>query len=95
MLLCRDGLVQNYISFITPKYVELVGVPCHSLISKPATLILSLCCDDEGEGPSVRVERSLFTVHTTAGDIDGEISGGDHCSYEEGRPALIVSSTSW
>lgn len=50
---------------------------------------------DSGEGPSVRVERSLFTVHTTAGDIDGEISGGDHCSYEEGRPALIVSSTSW
>lgn len=42
-----------------------------------------------------QVERSLFTVRTVAGDTDGEIQGGDHYSYEKGRPALIVSSTSW
>ncbi|KAG0614210.1 hypothetical protein M758_6G159000 [Ceratodon purpureus] len=42
-----------------------------------------------------KVQRSLFTVHKVAGDTDGEIQGGDHYSYEEGRPALIVSSTSW
>lgn len=42
-----------------------------------------------------QVQRSLFTVRTVVGDTDGEIQGGDHYSYEEGRPALIVSSTSW
>jgi len=42
-----------------------------------------------------QVERSLFTVRTVAGDMHEEIQGGDHYSYEKGRPALIVSSTSW
>lgn len=42
-----------------------------------------------------QVERSLFTVRTVAGDMHGEIQGGDHYSYGKGRPALIVSSTSW
>jgi len=41
---------------------------------------------------------TLFTVHTVADDTDGgqgEIFEGDQYSYRDGRPALIVSSTSW
>lgn len=46
--------------------------------------------------PNIRL--TLFTNHTVVDDIDGaqtEIHEGDHYSYREGRPALIVSSTSW
>lgn len=41
---------------------------------------------------------TLFTVHTVADDTEGgqgEIIEGDQYSYQDGRPALIVSSTSW
>jgi len=42
--------------------------------------------------------HTLFTSYTKGGDMDGawkEIQEGDCYSYREGRPALIVSSTSW
>ncbi|CAK9205706.1 unnamed protein product [Sphagnum jensenii] len=60
------------------------------------------CCGDGlMEVPNYEVPyvcHTLFTSYTKGGDMDGawkEIQEGDCYSYREGRPALIVSSTSW